>query len=441
MNRLNLDFALNTTEERSAFVQEYTKQKRFQLNPLTQKELETIANYILWGKDPLTGKNVKQEKYIELESRAKTWDNNDTESLDALIESPTFRESQIQSLDGPKYRTPKEVFSREKARKTAPPHILKTFESLWQQIDTLDLITNYYDLAHNKRKNPPRDELLQKFSPDEQEELKEKSLKLNQFKYLKMRHLMVELRREQFTLRDSYASQIMPHSVEYYSEPSTTFFDADIQVFPIGLKSNSTLFQKIFNSERFPNPNDFNESELQQISNLIWKQPTPQKRFFDFREPEHLYNVFLLVDELQDSEFRASAESTLSSFLDTLEFYVQRANLTPLQRDLLALKAKKWKNQEIADYLNKTYDKSYNANYISTIFKQKILIQIATAATRHQEILENIFFPENFKKCKDCGENLLLTTDNFMRKAKSKDGYSVRCKKCDKALRIRRTLK
>lgn len=441
MNRLNLDFSLNTTDERAAFVNEYTKQKQFQQKPLTPKELETIANYILWGKDPQTGKNVKQEKYIELESRAKTWDSNDIESLDALVESPTFRESQIQSLDGPKYRTPKEIFSREKARQTAPPHVLKAFESIWQQIDTLDLITNYYDLNHNKRKNPPRDELLKKFTPEEQEKLKEKASKLNQFKYLKMRHLIVELRREQFTLRDSYSSQILPRSIEYYSEPATTFFDADIQVFPIGLKSDSSLLQKIFNPERYPNPSDFNEVELKQISNLIWNQPQPQSKFFDFREPEHLYNAFLLLDELEDFKEKASAESTLDFFLETLHFYEDRADLSPLQKDLLRLKEEKWKNQDIADYLNKTYSKSYNANYISTIFKQKILVQIAAAAKLHKEILDNIFFPENFKKCKDCGQTLLLTTDNFMRKAKSKDGFSIRCKKCDKALRIRRANK
>ncbi|MBQ4122247.1 hypothetical protein IJD44_00760 [bacterium] len=63
---------------------------------------------------------------------------------------------------------------------------------------------NFYDLAHNKRKLEPRPELINKFSPKEIEQIKEKAKHLNQYSYLKRRHLLVELRREQFTLRDSY---------------------------------------------------------------------------------------------------------------------------------------------------------------------------------------------------------------------------------------------
>ena len=50
-NRLKLDFSLNTTDERRNFVDEYVAQPDFEKHPLTEEELETIANYILWGKD------------------------------------------------------------------------------------------------------------------------------------------------------------------------------------------------------------------------------------------------------------------------------------------------------------------------------------------------------------------------------------------------------
>ncbi|MBQ4122248.1 hypothetical protein IJD44_00765 [bacterium] len=73
-NRLKLDFTLQTNEQRSEFANKYLNQEQFQKHPPTEEELETIANYILWGKDPQTGLNSKQSKDIQLESRNKTWD-------------------------------------------------------------------------------------------------------------------------------------------------------------------------------------------------------------------------------------------------------------------------------------------------------------------------------------------------------------------------------
>lgn len=52
--------------------------------------------------------------------------------------------------------------------------------------------------------------------------------------------------------------------------------------------------------------------------------------------------------------------------------------------------------------------------------------------------MENIFFPENFKTCKDCGRVFLRNELNFVRKSKSSDGFSPRCKECEKLLRERR---
>ena len=184
-NRLKLDFTISSLEERTSFVDNYLIENKeiFDIKPLTEKELETIANYILWGKDK-NNKNVNQLKEIQLETRNKTWDRKKEESLDALIESPVFKESMIKNYSA-QTRVRKESFSRSQARKEAPPYILEKYEELWRQIDTLDLMINYYDLAHGKRKNPPRESLLKLFTPEEQEKLKEKASHLNQFSYLK----------------------------------------------------------------------------------------------------------------------------------------------------------------------------------------------------------------------------------------------------------------
>lgn len=119
----------------------------------------------------------------------------------------------------------------------------------------------------------------------------------------------------------------------------------------------------------------------------------------------------------------------------TLKYYEDKANLTDLQKDILEDKIIKRSNICIAESINKKYNKSYNDNYISTIFHQHILPQIAAAASNHLEIVQNLFYPENFKKCKDCGRVLLLSPDNFMRQKKSSDGFAPRCKVCEKIKR------
>jgi hypothetical protein len=140
-------------------------------------------------------------------------------------------------------------------------------------------------------------------------------------------------------------------------------------------------------------------------------------------------------EELNESLESASLDLSLHFFLRAAAMYRTLAALDPLLDDILSLKIKHSSNQDIADYINRKYNKRYQPNYISTLYCKKCLVEIAHTAERHREVLENIFFPENFKKCKDCGAILLLDEKNFVRRHRSKDGFSPRCKRCEKALR------
>lgn len=440
-NRLHLDFQIDTIEERNQFLNTYLEKDEFKKKPLNEEELETCANYILWGKDE-DGKNVVQKKEIQIKTRNGTWDKKDEDSLDALLEAPTFNEAQIMGPYSVRKKIPREVFSRTKALKEAPELLKPIFQQLFYDIDRLDLMLNYYDLAHGKRKNEPREELLKRFTLEEQEQLKEESTHLNQFKYLKYRHLLVDLRRQQFILKDSYSSMIQRHTVapiDYAPEPIT--FESEIQVFPLGLnsKEKNTFSHLIFREEFIPE--EYEEKDLERISQFLWEKKNnenPTQFTIDFRELEHVYNLFLLYFDLEDSVLAREVESETDSLLETLKYYIKIADLSDVQREILELKMRRIKNQDIADKINQKYDKSYTANYISTIFRQKIIKQINDAAVFHEEIVGNLFFPENFKKCTTCGKVLLRDAENFVRKTRAKDGFSNRCKKCDKEERLRK---
>lgn len=427
-NRLNLNFQLESAADRNEYVQEYLKKIDFVPN---EKELETISNYILWGKNE-KGLNAQQEGVVEL----KRWTAAPVESLEALMETPGFSETSFKTLRAPGTRIPRQVFSREKALVNAPDYLKPYYEDLFRQIDTIELILNFYELFTGKRKLPPRERLLAKFTEEEQKALNEKALRLSQYKYLKLKHQLVELRSEQYTYQDTHQDKILTHtgSIEPVLQEEKVWVGEDIQVWPLGLVGHIGIRAKIFND---PKPGDFDEDELREVMEILSVPKAAEGKVLDFTNENHVLNLYTQRADLRDAQeedpdrvYGASA-----AIVETLQYYEERASLTPLQKDLLEMKLRFKQNSDIASYINKTYNKSYNDNYISTIFHQKIIPQIANAAHEHREIMENIFYPENFKKCKDCGRVYLLNSNNFVKQKKSNDGFSPRCKNCEKLKR------
>ena len=438
-NRLHLDFSISSTSERKDFVDQYVQRPEFISKPLTEDELETIANYILWGQDP-DGLNCTQRGEIQIETRNKTWQRDDTESLDAMMESPTFNEASLRRPTEARTRIAREVFDRQKCLEECPEHMRALFQDLFDRIDKLEMAIHFYEFAHSKRKEGPRSTLTKRFSEADIKSAEQAASKWNQYKYLKQRHLIVELRREQFTLRDSYIEKHQRHTPpEPDLDPVSLDFDAEIPVFPLGLVG--TPFSKlVFKLEDDLNPYTYTEQELDTLAHYYWnkKSQSRPQLFFDFGELEHVYELFGQLNEIEEDLDALPIESNLKKLLETLKYYISLTDLSEAQREILDLKIDKVKNQDIADVINKKYGKSYTANYISTIFRQKIIPRINETAQFHALIIENMCFEENFKKCNGCGKWLLIDAVNFVRKSRSKDGFSTKCKKCDRADRLKR---
>lgn len=434
MNRLKLDFSLETVEERVEFINEYVEK----FPDLTPTEASTIADYLLWGK---TEDGTPIGAGTGLKTRwTKT---NDVESLDAVLENPSLANIQLYSLsDAVVLKKNREVFNRDEARRQAPEHLIRIFEELWRNIDETELEINFFEERTGKRDKPPRDELLNRFTPEEAELIRARSQKLNQYGYLKLRHRLRELRTEQFTIRDSYRNTFNISQSIYSPKDKTVVFDCDIEVLPLGLVEGEVgpiVFDKNFD------PGALSEEQLRLISDLVWKKKEVKLenlRVFDFRKLDAVYQLYLFKEDFEDRIEKVKAkhivENNLDSLLETLSFYESIADLTDIQKEILRLKEKKEKNVDIASYINKKYGKSYTANYISTIFKQKIIVKINEAVEIHQDTIENCFFPENFKKCSDCGRILLLDGRNWVKKSRSKDGFQNRCKRCEREVRKRK---
>ena len=221
--------------------------------------------------------------------------------------------------------------------------------------------------------------------------------------------------------------------------PDNPQIDSDIQVMPLGTKNNTEVAGLIFRKWEDAIPSNYTEENLELISDFYWSKkkykPTGQQRYIDFRELEHVYEMFQMYFELDDAAAFAELESNLPALMKTLYFYVEQAELTELQREILDMKLKKVKNTDIALEVNKKWQKSYTPNYISTIFRQRIIPKINEAAAYHEKLIGSVFFEEDFKKCTGCGKTLLRDSDNFTKKTRSKDGFTSRCKVCEKRAR------
>ena len=121
--------------------------------------------------------------------------------------------------------------------------------------------------------------------------------------------------------------------------------------------------------------------------------------------------------------------------MDTLNFYTKIAELNKTKTLILEMRQQQYTNEEIRIVLEKQLGVSHRINYISTIWKQQICEDIAEAAQLHYDMYLKRNEKSAWKTCNKCGESKLRDNRNFMKRARSSDGFSSHCKKCDKIMR------
>lgn len=486
-NRLNLDFTLYSSEERQAFINAYLDVDLtgvqdnyyvstydsikfpfpFPHNP-TAAELETMADYVLYGKTaPSEGFDLKKDGsasivdagYVQIEVRNSPWNKKLPNSLDNLISTANETGNPVETqyglagnLRGKKdryaiTRIQKQVFSRKETRERLgilkDDKLLEEFEYLWRRIDETEYTVTLYSINTNRRKTPIREELEKRLSDEQKRYCAKHAARLNMYTWSKLRKYLVELRQQQYVLRDGYAPTVGRPRQSYYVAHSD-YIRMFQYVLPAGLFNKQNVFSKYvfmyelgdahFTSEYLP-------ILISYLSELD-KQHKDTARAFDFRNPDHIAllvyaknDIDVNIDDYVDIEHR----EYLRSLLDTLEYYITMSKLEPLHFDIVMLKANGTTNENIAKYINMKYAKTYSPNYISTIFRAKCCGGIAEAAQHHWEILDKLVAGKSeFKRCSTCKLLLLRNVDNYVRKARAKDGLASRCKNCDKDIRERK---
>ena len=394
---LQLDFKLITVDERTAYVNKFFLENEGYVP--SKHELTTITNYILFGKDPFINKhgqydpelpvekwtNMCNRKEIEIPTKYTTWAKKQPASLEETLESPVFNEAELLQprIQG---KTIRPVFDRDEESD------IPTIGGLWETID-------HYN---EKLKDP----------------------ELTSAQHYQYTHMIVELRREQFTLRDIF-KPIRTHRARNHTHfipmPSDLEIDWDGSNSKYGCAPMGVYYE---GDLRFDDPLTLADTKDD------WGYSEDSPHIIDFCDPHQIdvlvHHYYDIVDRCTYEPFAAQC-----AIVRTLDYYIGKTDLTEIQREIVNYKKLHWPNKLIVEEINQKYQKSYNPNYISTIY-QKSCARIAKTAERIFNYYKERINPASFKKCAVCGEMKLRNSDEFMRKARNSDGFSSKCKECEK---------
>lgn len=467
MNRLKLDWNKGTYEERLYFVKvylgevidtEYGKNYEegefpFRFSP-TREELEKIADYILYGKDSDTGKSVVDEGKVIIEGRHSPWKKKVDKSFEGMKEEASVTGMPVESQNGMLsdgrgkrkevriYKVPKMALKREDVRKELEEmgeeekFLLEQFEYLWKDIDLMEYTVTDWQLQFGGRKKEIREELIERLTEEEMEHIHEANKKVGRNKQAKRRKMLVEMRQQQYTMRDSYAPIRMSMKSPEVGQWGSS--GEELCVEPLGVKTEGKTGKVVFYEEI---GEDYFEGEKRKIvEEYVRERKRGEGKMvgrFDFRDEDSIALFLYAREDMAANEMEDFEErEVMEQFMGTLEYYVSVADLNEAQRRIIELKTKGKGNVEIAERVNEEFDKGYSSNYISTIFRNQCCKEIAEAAKLHEETIEGIIKgKERFKKCNTCGKIMLRSSKNFVKKSRSTDGFTGRCKRCDRKIR------
>lgn len=403
-----LDFSLDGAKERAEFI---TRMLSYKKKPLTARQLDLITTYLLYGKDEEDGKSPVQRKELTVTTRYGR-QAHPTSSLDELLEQPGFNEV-VSFEPKTRYTSPKPTFNREENADLAP-HL----DELWATIDL------YEDMVKVREQGLGKEDM----APAHQS-FYEKAMSLTGRQLYDIKHMVVEMRREQYTIRDCFKpislTQKNVHIGKYFGveEEEGVMWDdpeSSLSIRPMGLYIRGMGW--------------FERPDSPETPNLPERARNP-KFILDFTNPDHIYQIVENFQGLMNEAMSGDPDSNARNLLNTLNFYVEGAGLRPEHADIFKLKLDGRSNAQIAEIVNEIYGKSHTQNYISTLYRKTICPQIAAFAQYHWDTYRWRRFPMKWKICNRCGQRYLRDERNFVRKSRNWDGVANRCKKCDKLIR------
>ena len=450
--RLDLDWSLNTTEERKEFADRYVQEHA---NELTSANLNTIAEYVLWAE----AEQHRELGYV-IETEKSPWRTSKKEvSIEELFSraEETGRPVDLLLQQEKVQAMPKKRLEREEvARRLGADSLERLYNmaltgeliqlhgtasqwiDLWTQIDKVEYMVQFWELERGKRKTdkPIRKELKEErlgyvallsgmIREDLIALLEVEANKLEPYTYLRAKRLLVSLRQQQYQLLDALPSQGRFFNKVVEGGPRELSIIGFFPIEDVQLKLGSI-------EERYFEP-DFQDRVVKALRRMDSSKDIGKALYPDLREEKTIRVLLERREEVEEriGEMELEEQETMKALFKYLDYYIMRADLAPELKVVMEMKANKSTNREVSDVLKERFNLSYMENYISTIYTRRIIQAIVREVNAHVRMLEYITMGKNvFKTCADCRELLPRNADFFNRRKSMSDGFVSHCKTC-----------
>lgn len=395
------DYSYDYDYQRVAHTEAYLEQQLSAEKPPNEAALEKLGDYILYGKNPKTGKSPVQEKRVHIQARYSSYSRPQPLAIDELVANIYFDERAMKPVDYARYTNPRQTICREKDADV--PGMV----DLWKVIDHYQAILDNYE-ADDAEKDPNIREITS-------------------YEEYRIRHMLIQLRTQQYVLKDSHKPPIQMLVVDTNDYTTSDSCDWDVPgsafcVAPLGLRyreGDNPMFQPLYGAD-LP---DF-ECRTERFT-------------LDFRKKEH---VSALLQNWWDLYWQSQEDkdALIGDIIHTLYYYIAETDLSEEYSLILWRKMYRVSADAINEELDSKFGITFGDDWVSNLWVHKIPEMIAETATLHLQKFELRNSPEKWKQCNTCNEFLPRTAHYYTRRRQAADGFTGRCKKCAKKLREQR---
>lgn len=382
------------------------------------KELEQMASYILNGKDE-NGMNAAQRHEIMTNgTRFNTFRRKEDKnaSLEGLMENPMTQQQEFREFNNKDHYVHKtRTINRPKYNKKTGELIdmgdgdIPGMLELWESIDNLSHL-----IGVNEGKIPATED---------------DCLFVNPYRMYQLKHQLVDLRRHQYYLKDSYKPVIHLLNIDhprhqFVNWTCDTFYWISFEEW--GKRVKNALTHKISHDIKDYETRYNKEGELE----VKW---IVNKHHFDWTNYIHI-RAFLNHYDVLYLQLHDKVDTYGHTLLMDFERYRALTHFSPLREWLIDEKLKGYSYAQIQQDLITQHQLEYNETYLSTIYTKEIPKAIAAAAKKQELLIATP--PENLKTCFRCQRKLPRTAMFFSKNKGRKDGFASNCKECEKKRRI-----
>ena len=376
-----------------------------------------MTSYILYGRDE-NGKNLIQRGLcIDPDRRYGSFKKKEekNESLEQVLENPITDQTALKPANE-RYIYVRKTIPIKRPKYDKKGNLIDIGDSdipgmadLWESIDRI---------AHTVAVN-------EGLVDDPDVEI------LTPYRLMQLRHQLIDLRRHQYYLRDSYRPTIHPLKL-IPPKPQTYTWDENSEYWTSienwELKVNNSYLSSVSKDIRDYETRIASDGSIQ----VKWKV---RAHTFDWENPHHIKclinNYSAIAQQLHEKLYADGRYLTMD-----LDRYTTLIDLSPIYQHVIDRKVDKADPIDVANEIWEKFGVRYSATHIAHLSQTLIPELIATEVRKLHLIWDT---PDTLKKrCSRCGQLLPRDPLFFMRHSTHRDHFASACKVCEKKRRIER---